>query len=372
MAERRDVQEQPDPETLPLEALAELIHAWRRHWHEVGSIQQSLPRVAKDRVEALTADVETALAQTRHLFALEFAPEAVTALQARLDDALAALEAISPAPRPALTRPGAATRALEANRLAMSVRAVVAAGDTLEMHLQPIVDLNRPRQVPVGFEALARFRTAPYEPPNIWLDRAAQAGLQRELELSCVRGALLHLDALPPTSYLAVNVSPEMLVSEDFEHLVAEAPAERVVVEVTEHAVVREYDSLLHAITRLRDLGVRLAVDDAGSGFASFRHVVELNPDIIKLDIHLTRGVHQDRSREALVRSLVSFADDVGATLIAEGIESREDLMTLCNANVPFGQGFLFAEPGPAPLVLRRRRGSRASRHGVSTSMRSA
>jgi len=115
---------------------------------------------------------------------------------------------------------------------------------------------------------------------------------------------------------------------------------------------VREYDSLVRVIDCLRESGLRLAVDDAGAGFASFRHVLELSPEIIKLDIHLTRGVHNDLSRQALVRSLVAFAGDVGSTLVAEGIETPEDRQTLCDAQVPFGQGYLFARPGPAERVL--------------------
>jgi EAL domain-containing protein (putative c-di-GMP-specific phosphodiesterase class I) len=368
MTVRREVQEQP-AEGLPLDMLIGLVQAWRRHWDEVGAIQRSLPTAAKDRLQALSADIETALAQTRHLFALEFPPETVTALRGRLDDALASLESVSrsvsPRPRPGRT----ARRAVEVSQVALTVRSVVAAGEALEMHLQPIVALDRPLQTPVGFEALARFQTTPYEAPNIWLERAERAGLQRELELSCVHKALIHLDALPATPYLAVNVSPETLVSREFWRLVEDVPLGRLVVEVTEHAVVREYDSLVRAIGGLRERGLRLAVDDAGAGFASFRHVLELSPEIIKLDIHLTRGISQDRSREALVRSLVSFAADVGATLVAEGIETREDLMTLCDAQVPFGQGYLFARPGPMPTVLRRRRNAGPPRpRGVDAS----
>ncbi|MDQ1706644.1 MAG: hypothetical protein QOF18_3010 [Frankiaceae bacterium] len=358
---------------LPLEALISLVQVWRRHWDEVGAIQRKLPRAARERLQDLNADVDTALAQTRHLFALEFPPETVSLLRTKFDDALAVIESLAdrPAARGTSGR-AAANRALEATRLAVNVRDIVTAGESLEMHLQPIVALHRPMRSPVGFEALARFRTTPYEPPNIWLERAGQAGLQHELELSCVRSALTLVDLLPASAYLAVNVSPETLVSPEFARIVAEAPADRLVVEVTEHAIVREYESLVNVIGGLREHGLRLAVDDAGAGFASFRHVLELSPEIIKLDTHLIRGIHQDRSREALVRSLVSFAADVGATLIAEGIESGEDLMTLCDAHVPYGQGYLFAQPGPAPTVLRRRRtAARAPRAGAS-SVRSA
>ena len=362
MARRRAARKQP-PAPQPLESLSSLLQSWRRHWDEVGAIQRTLPAPARDRLDRLSGDIETALAQTRHLFALEFPPLVVSELQGRLADALAVIEAIARTGGASLeSGADAAARQLAASQLAVAVRDVIAAGDALEMHLQPIVALDKPLGTPVGYEALARFQTSPYEPPNVWLERASHAGLQHELELSCVRNALAHLAAFQATPYLAVNVSPATLVSEDFERLVADVPADRLVVEVTEHEVVREYDLLVRVIGGLRARGLRLAVDDAGAGFASFRHVLELSPEIIKLDTHLIRGISEDHSREALVRSLVSFAEDVGATLIAEGIESRADLMTLRNARVPLGQGYLFAHPGPAPTILRRRRTTRTPR----------
>ena len=352
---------------LPLERLAALIRVWRRHWDEVGAIQQSLPLAARQRVERMSADLETALSQTRHLFALEFAPEAVTALRARLDDALRVVDAMADGEA---EDEELAVRHLAASQLALNVRAVIDAGELLEIHLQPIVALNKPLATPTGYEALARFQTSPYEAPTVWLERAAAAGLQLELELSCVRAALQHMPELPAAAYLAVNVSPETLVSDEFARLLPDGDANRVVVEVTEHGVVREYDMLLRAIGGLRERGVRLAVDDAGAGFASFRHVLELCPEIIKLDTHLIRGINVDHNREALVRSLVSFADDVGATLIAEGIETQEDLLTLRGAQVPLGQGHLFAHPGPPPEILgtgRRRPRAAESRHARVT-----
>jgi EAL domain-containing protein (putative c-di-GMP-specific phosphodiesterase class I) len=362
MARGRATREQSAPPQ-PLESLSSFLQAWRRHWDEVGAIQRTLPGPARDRLDRLSGDIETALAQTRHLFALEFPPGVVSELQGRLADALAVIEAMA-RPGDAGLEAGAdvAERRLAASQLAVTVRDVIAAGDALEMYLQPIVALDKPLGTPVGYEALARFQTSPYEPPNVWLERAAHAGLQHELELSCVRSALTHLAAFPATPYLAVNVSPETLVSAEFERIVSDVPADRLVVEVTEHEVVREYDLLVRVIGGLRARGLRLAVDDAGAGFASFRHVLELSPEIIKLDTHLIRGISEDRSREALVRSLVSFADDVGATLIAEGIETRADLLTLRSARVPLGQGYLFAHPGPAPTILRRKRPSRTPR----------
>lgn len=361
MAKRREVEEQLK-DALPLDSLSSLIRIWRRHWDEVGAIQQTLPRAVRDRVDHLSSDLDVALSQTRHLFALEFAPSAVTALRSRLDDALRMVESLARGNDDGATADDRRARQLAATQLAINVRTVVAAGEQLVVHLQPIVALDKPLRTPTGYEALARFETVPYEPPTVWFERASHAGLQEELELSCVRAALAYLPALPASSYLAVNVSPGTLVSTAFARIVDNVPAERLVVEVTEHEIVREYDMLADAIGGLRQRGVRLAVDDAGAGFASFRHVLELSPEVIKLDTHLIRGIHADHNREALVRSLVSFAADVGATLVAEGIEAQDDLLTLRRARVPLGQGYLFAHPGPAPKILRggRRRLSTA------------
>jgi EAL domain-containing protein (putative c-di-GMP-specific phosphodiesterase class I) len=338
----------PSGDGAGIEAVLDELRGWSRHWAAVGALQRQLPAAVRSRLQALTPDPDSALEQTRHLFAHEFPPDAVAALQARTDAALAAVEQWQPASAPTT----AVGRSIEATRFAVTVRDVVTAGDLLEVHLQPIVSLSRTEDTPHGFEALARFQTTPYEPPDVWLQRAAQAGLLYELELSCARAALALVPLLPDDSYLSVNVSAETLVSPGFTRALDGVPAERVVVEVTEHAIVREYDALLRALVGLRERGVRLAVDDAGAGFASFRHVIELSPEIIKLDIHLTRGVHNDVSRQALVRSLVSFAGDVGSTLVAEGIETPEDMQTLCDARVPYGQGYLFARPGPAQRVL--------------------
>jgi EAL domain-containing protein (putative c-di-GMP-specific phosphodiesterase class I) len=332
-----------------LHSVTELLRSWGRHWTAVGTLQRRLPLSVQQRLLALDADPEAALEQTLHLFAYEFPPTVVLSTFTRPDAALEAIEALRPGTEADEAIRG---RSMEAARFAVTVRDVISAGDQLEVHLQPIVSLTAYDAAPVGYEALARFRTTPYETPDVWLRRAAQAGLLQELELTCARSALALLPLLPQSAFLTVNVSAETLVSPAFVRILEGVPAERVVVEVTEHAIVQEYDALLRALGGLRELGVRLAVDDAGAGFASFRHVLELSPEIIKLDIHLTRGVHNDSSRQALVRSLVSFAGEVGSTLVAEGIETPEDMQTLCDAQVPFGQGYLFARPGPPHRVL--------------------
>jgi EAL domain-containing protein (putative c-di-GMP-specific phosphodiesterase class I) len=127
------------------------------------------------------------------------------------------------------------------------------------------------------------------------------------------------------------------------------SPRERIVLELTEHAPVDDYDALREEMASLRESGIRFAVDDVGAGFSSLRHVVSLRPEFIKLDIALTLGVERDTVRTALVSTMVSFADRAGTTVIAEGIETRAQLEILQELGVALGQGFLLGRPGPMP-----------------------
>jgi EAL domain-containing protein (putative c-di-GMP-specific phosphodiesterase class I) len=120
---------------------------------------------------------------------------------------------------------------------------------------------------------------------------AAAVGLGIELEFEAVRCAL---DQLPPDVYLSLNASPACVTSPQFDELIADVAACQLVVEITEHAHIDDYRTLNKTLDRLRAAGIRIAVDDAGAGFASLRHILHLRPDISKLDLSLTRGVDND------------------------------------------------------------------------------
>jgi EAL domain-containing protein (putative c-di-GMP-specific phosphodiesterase class I)/CheY-like chemotaxis protein len=218
------------------------------------------------------------------------------------------------------------------------------AGDGLSMVYQPIVDL-RTRDM-VGVEALARFRSLPLRPPNEWFAEAVRHELGVPLELAAVRQAMRILPGLPDDAYLSINCSHRAAVSRDLASLLA-LDAPRIVLEITEHEAVEDYETLLEALEALRAQGVRVAIDDAGAGFASMRHTVRIAPDIVKLDISLTRGIDTDRARYALASALMSFAEELGMTMVAEGIETAEELQTLLALGVPQGQGFYLADPTP-------------------------
>jgi len=221
-------------------------------------------------------------------------------------------------------------------------------GDGLDIALQPIVDLGSGRVV--GAEALARFTGEDGEgmpTEETFLDAHA-LGLGVELELAVIGLALHNRSRLPKGMYLAVNVSPALLACGELESLVerGEHGDRPLVVELTEHQAVEDYAQLDEALERLRAHGVRVAVDDVGSGFASFRHVTRIKPEILKLDRSLVCGIDEDPVRQSLAAAIVAFARDVDAIVVSEGIESGDELSCLMDLAVGCGQGFYLARPG--------------------------
>ena len=222
----------------------------------------------------------------------------------------------------------------------------VLAEGQFHMVFQPICRLRSGH--PIGFEALARFGMEPRQPPDVWFSQAADVGMLLELEIEAVKAALPTLEKLPPGSFLSVNVSPSTILSPRFlSALVATGRGSQIVVEVTEHAPITDYGAVNAAMDRLRAHGVRLAVDDAGAGFASLRHIVQLAPDLIKIDGELTRHVGGDRSQRALTSALIAFARETGATIVAEGLETDEQISALRSLGVEVGQGFRLGRPAP-------------------------
>jgi EAL domain-containing protein (putative c-di-GMP-specific phosphodiesterase class I)/DNA-binding NarL/FixJ family response regulator len=222
-------------------------------------------------------------------------------------------------------------------------------GDVLDTVFQPIVDLAEGRIR--GLEALARFLTRPRRSPETWFAEASNHGLLTRLELAAASQALGHLDQVPDGVYVSVNVSPQTLCSTGLIQILREVPARRVVLELTERAPI-DYPEAAGCIANLRALGSRLAVDDVGRGFSGLGHVVELGPDLLKLDRSLVSGVDSDATKSALIARLTSFADEIGTEVVAEGIETEAELETLRALGVPSGQGFLLGRPGPIPPIL--------------------
>jgi EAL domain-containing protein (putative c-di-GMP-specific phosphodiesterase class I)/FixJ family two-component response regulator len=210
---------------------------------------------------------------------------------------------------------------------------------------QPIVDLST--RSAVGFEALARFPVEPVRGPDRWFADALDIGLGEELELAAVKQAVAVQERIPDGAFIAINVSPATVLSPALPELLAKAAGRQLVIELTEHVLVEDFDALAAALATLRSRGVRLAVDDTGAGYAGFRHLLGLAPDIIKLDICLTRGIDTDPARRALAAALVKFSADTGATLIAEGVENAAELSTLVDLGIGWAQGHYLARPAP-------------------------
>ncbi|MCA0330436.1 MAG: EAL domain-containing protein [Actinobacteria bacterium] len=210
--------------------------------------------------------------------------------------------------------------------------------------VQPIVDLVTGRRV--GAEALSRFPAEWGLTPDVVFAQAHSVGLGHELELLALMRAAEHLDEIG--GYVAMNLSPATLQLPQVIDTLSALDAPRVLLELSEHDPVDDYDELSEAIEPLRHAGMRLAVDDVGAGFSSLRHIVLAHPDVIKLDRSLVHGVCDDPVLSTLVRSLVDFGHTAGATVVAEGIEDAREADALRALGVDHGQGWHFGRPGPA------------------------
>ena len=223
---------------------------------------------------------------------------------------------------------------------------VVADGGPVVL-LQPIVDLATGGRV--GAEALSRFPAEWGRTPDVVFAEAHSVGMGHALELQALERAAEHLDRVG--GYVAMNVSPATVLTPACGELLGRLPLERVVLELTEHDEVEDYDVLLATLAPFRAAGLRLAIDDVGAGFSSLRHIVVTSPDVIKLDRSIAAGVAGDHVLATLVGSLVTFAHGSGARVVAEGVETADDAATLLSLGVDLGQGWFFGRPGPAEAL---------------------
>ena len=213
--------------------------------------------------------------------------------------------------------------------------------------LQPIVDLHTGTRI--GAEALSRFPAAWAKAPDVVFAEAHSIGAGDRLELLALRGAAAHLGAVP--GYVSMNVSPATLLTRPCLDLLASMPLDRVVLELSEHDQVEDYDALHAVVLPLRAAGMALAIDDVGAGFSSLRHIVVTNPDIIKIDRSIVSGLDHDPVLAKLVESLVDFAHGCGVRVVAEGVENAAEHAMLSTLGVDYGQGWLFGRPGPAAAL---------------------
>jgi EAL domain-containing protein (putative c-di-GMP-specific phosphodiesterase class I) len=223
------------------------------------------------------------------------------------------------------------------------IRAVLDDDNSLSMVYQPIYHVCDGELA--GFESLSRFSAQPYRTPDVWFNEAFEVDLGLDLEMKAIRAALSGFDVLQPQTYLSINVSPETILSGQLPGAVSGFAAERIVLEITEHALIDHYSDLSAALRPLRAQGMRVAVDDAGAGYASFRHILNLSPDIIKLDISLTKNIDFDQSRRALAAAMIRFAQETNSEITAEGVETESELIALRQLGINKAQGYLLGKP---------------------------
>jgi EAL domain-containing protein (putative c-di-GMP-specific phosphodiesterase class I) len=227
----------------------------------------------------------------------------------------------------------------------MQVQAVLDCDEALTPVFQPIVELATGRIA--GFEALTRFtRAKPSRSPDLWFAQARRCGLGPALEAKALTVALA-VPGRPPATFLSLNVSPAALSSAE---VGAALPGDLsdIVIELTEGEVFSSDGALDAQLVALRARGARIAVDDAGAGYAGLQQLVRVKPEILKIDRSLITGIDEDESKMALLEALARFASTTGAAVCGEGIENVEELRMLARADTTYAQGYALARPGPA------------------------
>lgn len=224
-----------------------------------------------------------------------------------------------------------------------AIRAVVTERD-FDVVFQTVHDVATGKVM--GVEALARFPCEPFR-PDAFFAQAATMGLGIELETAIVARVLGLVPELPDDIFVAVNISPAALLAAPWTQLLGNVDPSRIVLEITEHDAVQDYGALDEVLDICRAQGMRVAVDDVGAGFSSFTHVLELVPDFVKIDHSITRNIHSDDARRRLAQAIAEFAGQIGAVVIAEGVETQPELDAVGAAGIDLAQGYHLSRPQP-------------------------
>ncbi|MGH8914120.1 MAG: EAL domain-containing protein [Acidimicrobiia bacterium] len=223
----------------------------------------------------------------------------------------------------------------------------VLASDGPDMVYQQIVDMRAHRigeDRVVGYEGLARF---PYASPPEWFEVAGSSGLRLDLELAAMRSAIEGFAPSNHDGFLALNLSDASLTSSNLADALSGLDPGRIVLELSEVALIKSYEVTKRFVDALRDRGIRLAVDDVGAGEIDLWHILRLEPAVIKVDMSLVRDIDHTPRNRALIRGISAMAQDLGMMVVAEGIEAPEEEDQLLELGVQYGQGYLFGKPRP-------------------------
>jgi EAL domain-containing protein (putative c-di-GMP-specific phosphodiesterase class I) len=226
--------------------------------------------------------------------------------------------------------------------------------EAITTHFQPIVRLTDYQLL--GYEALSRGPAGTeYEDPYITFETAAESDLAFELDRLCRRKAFLNARGVRLDQYLFINCLPAVIHDPEFkgeplEVLLNELglSASQIVMEISERDAIDNYEIFRKAAEYYKQLGFSIAVDDTGTGHSSLQTVVELRPQFVKLDLSLVQGLDRNPIKQELIRALVALSGSMGSNVIAEGIETKEELDRLIRLGVPYGQGFYIGRPAPS------------------------
>lgn len=234
------------------------------------------------------------------------------------------------------------SKSISRNHAKSAIEQIISDND-ISIYFQPIFSLKNNKVA--GFESLARFFTTPYKTPDVWFKEAKKVGLNETLEMLAIKNAVTNIAKFNNSTYIAINCSPSHILSGALENTLQNIDCTRLVLEITEHSPISDYEKMRTALTPLRKRGLRLAIDDVGAGFSSFQHILELEADIIKLDISLTQNINTDDRKFLLAKALCGFAKAIDCTIVAEGIETEEELNSLRKLNVDSVQGYFIGRP---------------------------
>ncbi len=224
--------------------------------------------------------------------------------------------------------------------------------NTIKIVFQPIYDVGKDRVV--GYECLSRFDNPEEMSTHDWFEQARACRLDIDLELAAFLKAISYLPLFPLDQYLSINLSPNSIYNKHSMDIITGLDLSRIVIEITEHERIKSYDAFKLALVSLREKGAKIAIDDAGAGYASLKHILEIDADKIKLDISLIRDINSDKKRRALARALVAFANEIGTEVLAEGVETKEEMTTLVGMGVSNLQGYYIGRPEKFELISKQ------------------
>ena len=199
----------------------------------------------------------------------------------------------------------------------------------------------------VGYEALTHFEKELCFCPHECFADAKKVNMHYQLERIVLSCALKKLKHIPEECYLSVNITLASLLAGLLDEILMGRPLERLVLELTEHEPVLDYAQVNEVLKPFRQRGLRLAIDDVGAGYSSFWHVLQLKPDVLKIDAKFVNGISIDDSKQSFVELMVGFAAQCRCKIVAEGVETEAELLTLSRLGVLMVQGFFLGKPSP-------------------------